>query len=192
MFRVLPLLLAAALCVGMAPDPAEADDAADFMARFSGEWLGTGQLLVGSETGLTFHCELDGDPSRTQLTFGMTGRCWMGSLSAPVHARLRYNADTNRFYGRFMDGAEGDGLDIVAERAGEGFSMQLARGSAQGRLTAEAVNGDQLRIVIFYRDRARNRELPVVAMGFTRKDSGVAGLPDYLPRPPAGSVARTE
>ena len=190
MSRVLPLLLAAALSAATASAPAKADDAADFMARFSGEWLGTGELLVGSETGLKFHCELDGNPSRTQLTFGMRGRCWMGKLGAPVHARLRYNADTDRFYGRFMDGAEGDGLDIIAERAGEGFSMQLMRGAAQGRLTAEAVNPDQLKITMFY--RFRGQEIPVVAMGFTRKDSGLAGLPDYLPREATGSIARTE
>jgi hypothetical protein len=187
--RILPLLLAAFFASAGA---ARADDAADFMERFTGAWLGTGELLIGSESGLKFHCELNGDPSRTQLTFGMQGRCWMGSLSAPVHARLRYNSETNRFYGRFMDGAEGDGLDVVAERAGDGFSMQLVRGPAQGRLTAEAVNVDQLKIVIFSRDRARNRELPVVAMGFTRKDSGLAALPDYRPRADEWPIARSE
>jgi hypothetical protein len=192
MSRLAPLLVGLALLGGTAAPPARADDAAEFMARFSGDWLGTGELLVGAETGLQFHCELQGDPSRTQLTFGMTGRCWMGSLSAPVHARLRYNAETNRFYGEFMDGADGNGLDIVAARAADGFSMQLTRGPAQGRLAAEAVNRDQLKVMIFLRDRARDRELPIVAMGFTRKDSGIAGLPDYLPSDPTGSIARSE
>src|SRR5687768_3863818 len=132
MSRLVSLFVAAALLGGTAAAPATADDAAEFMARFSGDWLGTGELLIGPETGLQFHCELAGDPSRTQLTFGMTGRCWMGKLSAPVHARLRYNAETNRFYGQFMDGADGNGLDIVAVRAADGFSMQLTRGAAQG------------------------------------------------------------
>ncbi len=160
------------------------------MARFSGEWLGSGQLLVGSENGLKFDCELDGDPSRTQLTFGMKGRCWMGALSAPVYATMRYNAETNRFYGEFMDGSRGSGLDIVGARAGDGFSLQLTRGPAQGRLTAETVNPDQMKIMIFLRDRVNNRELPVVAMGFTRKDAGAIGLPDYLPGAATGSVTQ--
>lgn len=186
MSRAAVLALLAGLVVG-APAPARADDAADFMQRFSGEWLGTGQLLLGAENGLKFNCELKGDPSRTKLTFGMSGKCWMGVLSAPVYARLRYNAETNRFYGSFMDGSQGDGLDIVGARAGEGFSLQLVRGSAQGRLTADALNGDQLKIMLFYRDAKTRNELPVVAMGFTRKGSGDA-LPEYLPDVVTGSV----
>jgi len=189
MSRVLSLALAAALAGGSAL-PAHAGEATDFMARFSGEWLGSGQLLVGSENGLKFDCELDGDPSRTQLTFAMKGRCWMGVLSAPVYATMRYNAETNRFYGEFMDGSRGNGLDIVGARAGDGFSLQLTRGPAQGRLTAETVNPDQMKITIFLRDRANNRELPVAAMGFTRKAAGAIGLPDYLPGAVTGSVTQ--
>ena len=166
MSRVLSAFLAAAALLAAAP--ARADEAAEFMQRFSGKWVGTGQLLVGTE--VEFACELNGDPSPTQLTFGMTGRCWMGRLSAPVHAALRYNAETNRFYGSFMDGADGDGLDIVGARAGEGFSLNLSKGAVQGRLSAETVSRDQMKITIFYRDTANDRELPVVAMGFTRKD----------------------
>lgn len=177
MFRAAFLALSAALLCAAAL-PARADDAAEFMARFSGDWTGAGELLVGPETGLQFNCDLSGEPSRTQLTFGMKGRCGLGALSAPVHARMRYNAETNRFYGEFMDGARGDGLDIVGARAGDGFSLQLTRGAAQGRLTAEAVTPDELRIVIFYVDRANNRELPVAAMGLTRKGAQTFGLLD--------------
>jgi hypothetical protein len=173
MFRAPSLALLAALTATTVAMPARADDAADFMARFSGEWLGSGKLLFGAENGMEFACELNGNPSKTQLTFGMKGKCWMGRLSAPIHARLRYNADTNAFYGEFMDGADGSGVDIMGARAGEGFSLKLTRGSAQGRLAAETVDADQMKVTIFFRDRANNRELPVVAMGFTRKEGRV-------------------
>lgn len=166
MSRVLAIVLAALLAASAGP--VRADDAADFMERFSGEWAGVGELLVGSESGLTFECALDGEPSRTGLTFAMTGRCWLGKLSARVHARLRYNRHTNEFYGTFLGGAEGDGLDVVGQRAGEGFSMRLVRGGVQGRLTAEAVTRDRLEVIIYYRDVANDRELPVVAMAFGR------------------------
>ncbi len=147
----------------------EAADAALFMNKFSGEWRGTGKVLLGPDSGLKFHCRLDGDPSKSRMTFGMNGRCWMGRLAAPVFARLRYNRDTNRFYGAFMDGAEGQGVDIVGERLGDGFRMKLSRGTAQGRLMAEPVGDDELKVIISLYDKRNKREIPIVAMGFAKK-----------------------
>lgn len=183
MSRVLALALSAALA--LAALPARADDAADFMQRFSGEWMGSGQLLFGE--GTHFGCELKGDPSTTRLSFDMTGRCWMGAFSMPVTARLRYNSETRAFYGAFLDGAKGAGVDIVGARKAEGVSLKLMREDAQGRLTAETVSPDQMKVMMFYRDPGSGRELPVVAMGFERKGTKV-GLPDYMPPLVTGSV----
>jgi hypothetical protein len=169
MLRIRSLAAAALLALALS-SPASAEDEAAFMNRFSGAWVGSGKLLLAADNGLEFACELNGDPSATELTFGMTGRCWMGRLSAAVSARLRYNADTGEYYGQFLDGAEGNGLDIIGSRAGDGFSLKLVRGATQGRLAAEAVAGDQMRVVIYYRDVSSDRELPVVAMSFVRKE----------------------
>ena len=158
---------------------AEENDAAEFMERFSGEWRGTGKLLVGPETGMKFHCALNGDPSRTELTFGMTGKCWAGRLSAQVHARLHYNAETNRFYGDFMDGAEGNGVDVIGKRKGKGFSMTLSRGTAQGELIAKPAGRNKMTITILLKDSTRTRSMAVAAMGFARK--GEKHLPIYDP-----------
>ena len=158
---------------------AEENDAATFMERFSGEWRGTGKLLVGPETGLKFHCALDGDPSRTELTFDMTGKCWAGKLSAQVYARLHYNAETNRLYGDFLDGAEGNGVDVIGERKGEGFSLVLSRGMAQGELVAIPAGRNKMTITILLNDSTRTRSMAVAAMGFARK--GEKHLPAYDP-----------
>ncbi len=166
--RVFAFVLSAVLAI--ATLPARADDAAEFMQRFSGAWVGTGQLLFVTTGTTEFACELNGDPSTTQLTFGMKGTCRMGSLAAPVHAQLRYNADTNQFYGQFMDGAAGSGVDIVGARAGQGFSLRLVRGATQGRLSAETIGKNEMKVVIYYRDSRSDSETPVVAMGFTRKE----------------------
>jgi hypothetical protein len=45
-----------------------------------------------------------------------------------------------------------------------------------------------MRVIIYYRDRARNRELPVVAMGFTRSQARDLGLPHYRPDLSTGSL----
>lgn len=187
--RLLSLAFAAIVTIVAAP-AAFADDPGDFINRFSGKWLGTGSLLFGPEKGLEFNCELEGTPSRSHLTFGMRGRCWMGVISGPVFAQIRYSPEQDRFFGQFLDGAEGDGLDIVGAREGEGFLLNLSRGQAQGSLRAEAIGDNQMKVLISYRDRANNRYLPIAAMGFTRSGAASLGLPDYLPEGRAGSLAR--
>ena len=167
--RALAVALSAALALAAAI-PARADDTAAFIERFSGKWVGTGQLLFVTAGTSEFACELDGDPSETRLTFGMQGTCRMGSLAAPVRAQLRYNADTDQFYGQFMDGAAGSGVDLVGARAGKGFSLKLVRGATQGRLTAETIGKNEMKVVMYYKNPASGDEVPVVAMGFTRKE----------------------
>ena len=186
MFRV---CVFAALLATAPTLPAQAGDPYKVAERFSGDWLGTGQLLIGPRSGLKFHCELSGDPRASKImSFKMKGRCWMGALSAPVYAELRYNSETDRFYGEFMDGAEGDGVDIVGAEAPKGISMRLSRGSVQGNLTAETVNDNQMRAVLSLIDSTSKREFPVVAMGFARKEAAAMGLPPYLPDVATGSI----
>jgi hypothetical protein len=167
--RVLALALGAALAVSTLPARAD-DGTAEFMKRFSGAWIGSGHFLVGTDTGLEFACTLDGDPDGAKLTFDMRGTCRMGTLSAPINAKLRYNADTRQFYGDFMGGAEGDGVDLIGARAGQGFSLKLVRGSTQGRLAASTVGKNEMKVTIYLKDPKSTAEMPVVAMGFTRKE----------------------
>lgn len=155
------------------------NDAAEFMELFSGKWRGAGRLLVGPESGLKFYCSLDGNPSRTELTFGLDGKCWVGKLSARIYARLHYNAETNRFYGDFLDGAEGNGVDVIGERRGKGFSLLLSRGMAQGELIAKPAGRNKMTVTILLTDRARKRSFPVATMGFAR--NGEKYLPAYDP-----------
>jgi len=182
MSRAAAFALTVAL-VAAAALPARAEQ---LIERFSGEWSGTGQILFGPLYGREFQCDLKGNPSPSLISFDLTGRCSLGGLSAPVRAQLRYNAETHRYYGEFLDGSQGSGADIVGANAGAGISLKLMRGALQGRLAAQTVTADQLKVMLYYRDTRNNRELPVVAMGLARKGTGT--LPDYLPSFVTGSI----
>jgi hypothetical protein len=166
--RIAAFALSAA--VALAALPAHAGDAGDFMLRFSGAWVGTGQVLFGAEPRPEFACDIKGDPSDSKLTFDMTGQCHMGAFSAPIYGQVRYDTGTRSYYGQFLGGANGAGADIVGAQAGESISLKLMRGSMQGRLAAETTNADEMKVLIYYRDPATKTETPVIAMGFTRKD----------------------
>lgn len=181
MSRVLAFALSAALAAAALPASAE-----QMMTRFSGDWVGTGQVLLGGQYGAMFRCELKGDPARQADRFDLTGRCWMGSISAPVFAQLRYNDATHEYYGEFMDGADGMGADIVGARAGEALSLKLMRGSMQGRLTAAKVGAEQMKVMLYYRDPQTSKELLAAAMGFARPDAN--SLPNYMPSFSTGSI----
>ena len=185
MSRVHALALSAALAAMAAP-PAKAEQ---LMARFSGEWVGTGQVLLGGQYGAMFRCELTGAPKNAQLRFDLSGRCWMGDLSAPVSAQLRYNAETAQYFGEFMDGADGMGADIVGARAGQALSLRLSRGTLQGRLTAAKVGADEMKVMLYYRDPETSREELAAAMGFARPDAN--SLPHYMPDIITGSITPT-
>jgi len=182
MSRLPALALIAALALGGAL-PARADQP---IARFSGEWVGTGQVLLGGQYGAMFRCKLKGSPDEAQARFDMSGRCWLGGLSAPMTAQLRYNAETREYYGEFMDGADGRGADIVGAHSGEALSLRLMRGNMQGRLTASTVGPDQMKVMLYYRDPASNREQLAAAMGFARPDAN--SLPRYMPDVITGSI----
>ena len=172
-------VLALSFSVVTLPAAAEENDAVRFMEQFTGEWRGTGRLLVGPETGLRFHCALDGDPSRTELTFNMNGKCWAGKLSGLVHARLHFNAETNRFYGEFLGGAEDKGVDVIGERKGSGFSLLLSRGMVKGELIAKPAGRNKMTLTILLSNNKRTHSMAVAAMGFARK--GEKHLPVYDP-----------
>ncbi len=188
MSRTIRCFVTVAACLWLGVVPATAGEPSEVMARFSGSWIGTGQLLLGEQSGLQFHCELDGEPTKTQLTFRMKGRCWLGGISAAVYGSVRYSAMTDRFHGEFMGGAKGDGVDVEGSETTDGIALTLTRAPARGRLTAHSVNADQMRIMMYFEDRANNREVPVAAMGFTRKEASAMGLPDFLPDVPTGSL----
>lgn len=166
---------------------ANAAQAASFMDSFSGDWHGTGRVLLGKQTGLTFHCMLDGTGGSNRLAFAMTGRCWMGWIGAPVHAQIRFDPEENRYHGDFWGGGEDHGIDISGAQTPEGLDLRLSREDQRGQLIVKPVGDDRMHVIISILDRKNERHVPVVAMGFARRSTL---FPDGLESQPTGLLAR--
>ncbi len=147
----------------------------DFLAQLQGNWSGTGRILAGPDKGTNFKCSLSGKPSRTGVKISMDGKCSIGQFSARMGASIKYSEGVQKYVGRFMGGANGNGLDIYGDRNGDALKLRLTRGRTQGNMDLLLQRQDLMRVIISITDTERNRDIPVIAMDLNKSRSA-AGL----------------
>lgn len=146
----------------------------DFLAQFQGTWSGTGRVLAGPDRGIDFKCALNGKPSRTGVKISMDGKCSIGRLSARMGASIKYSAGVQKYIGRFMGGARGDGMDIYGDRRGNTLKLRLSRGTTQGSMDLLLQKKDLMRVIISVTDSERGRTIPVIAMDLNKTRSAAS------------------
>ncbi len=169
------LLTLVALAVGIGVVSAQANDSeTDFLAQFKGTWSGTGRVLAGPDKGIDFKCALNGKPSRTGVKISMDGKCSIGRLSARMGASIKYSSGVQKYIGRFMGGAKGNGMDIYGDRRGNTLKLRLSRGTTQGSMDLLLQKRDLMRVIISVTDSERNRTIPVIAMDLNKTRSAAS------------------
>lgn len=151
-----------------------ADSETDFLAQFKGKWSGTGRVLAGPDKGTDFKCALNGKPSRTGVKISMDGKCSIGRLSARMGASIKYSAGVQKYIGRFMGGAKGNGMDIYGDRRGNALKLRLSRGTTQGSMDLLLQKKDLMRVIISVTDSERGRTIPVIAMDLNKTRSAAS------------------
>lgn len=146
----------------------------DFLARLQGNWSGTGRVLAGPDKGTSFKCSLSGKPSRTGVKISMDGKCSIGRLSARMGASIKYSEGVQKYVGRFMGGAKGNGMDIYGDRNGNSLKLRLTRGRTQGNMDLLLQTQELMRVIISVTDTERNRDIPVIALDLNRTRSAAA------------------
>ena len=140
----------------------------DFLAQLQGNWSGSGRVLAGPDRGTNFNCSLKGKPSRTGVRISMNGKCSVGRLSARLGARIKYSEGVQKYIGRFLDGSDGNGLDIYGDRRGNSLKLRLTRGRLKGNMDLLLQRKDLIRVIISITDKRRNRDIPVIALDLTK------------------------
>ena len=159
-----------ALLLSLAPSVAAADDSA-FFDRIEGQWSGPGQIVAGKYKGTRFSCalagsSLDGNPGMT-----LDGTCRVGLFNQPVSAVIE--AQGRSYTGRFLDGAKGNGLDVVSGNvAGDRVTVGMEREQLRGAMVARVKPGGKLGVTVSV--RVGDELVPVVALDLTRGTDGMA------------------
>ncbi len=162
--RAAAVLLSAGVCLGLAaPAAAENDEA--FFRQVAGQWTGPGEIVAGKYKGTKFVCTFDGLPHSGRVGVALDGSCRVGVFAQKMRAELTQSGKS--YTGRFQDGSEGNGLDIVSGSvAGDKIVVGLDRKQLKGAMVARLAESDKLAITVSV--RVAGELVPVLGMNLDR------------------------
>lgn len=109
------LLMAGALIFGTTTaQDAQAASKRDkaFFQKVEGAWQGPGEIVAGKYKGTKFTCTFQGSMPNAKIGMTLDGKCRVGVFTQEMKATV---VSAGKSYsGSFLDGAKGEGLDIVA------------------------------------------------------------------------------
>lgn len=163
------LPLAAMLCA----QPAVAADRDEtFFRSVRGEWVGPGEIVAGKYKGTKFTCTLTGVTPNGKVGMTLDGSCRVGVFTQRMSASIERRGRGYR--GTFLDGAAGQGLDIVGGSVtGSRVVMSLNRNELKGAMLANLKGRDAMNVTVSV--RVDKQLVPVIGMNLKRVDSTAIG-----------------
>ncbi|WP_245409906.1 hypothetical protein [Pararhizobium haloflavum] len=157
--------------LGMNAPNALADDRA-FFQSVAGVWTGPGEIVAGKYKGTKFNCQLTGNPLQA-ASAGVTldGSCRVGVFSQPMTAVIRQSA--SGYEGRFLDGAAGEGLDVVSGRVEpDRVIMGITRKALEGAMVARLTDDHAMNVTVSV--KVGETMVPVIGMSLQRDLDSIA------------------
>ena len=170
--RLAPLA-AAALALGLSAAPVNAMDRDKaFFEQVSGVWKGPGEIVAGKYKGTKFMCNLTGDPGQSNTAeLALDGSCRVGVFNQKMSARIKKSG--NNYTGQFLDGAKGEGLDVVSGTVqGNRAILGINRKKLNGAMIARLDNPETMNVTISV--KVGDTMVPVIGMTLTRDLDGVS------------------
>ena len=162
--------LAVAACSAVFPAEAGSRDKL-FFESVQGEWSGPGEIVDGKYKGTKFKCTLTGTAENKAGGITLDGRCRVGVFTQPVKAVILASGRT--YKGKFLDGAAGNGLDIVSGNiTGQKMVVGLVRAKLNGAMIARVQGKNTMTVTISVKDGDRMR--PVIGMSLQREADEMA------------------
>ncbi|MCP4316220.1 MAG: hypothetical protein GY789_09430 [Hyphomicrobiales bacterium] len=166
MFFRLPLTALALFLAGFASPAWAGSKDKDFFESVAGQWSGPGEIVAGKYKGTKFVCKLSGGPSAEHAAgVTMDGRCRVGIFSQKMSAFIGQQGSD--YTGRFLDGAEGEGLDIISGQiTGNKIVVGINRKRLNGAMVAHLEEPNVMNVTISV--RVRDELIPVIGMTLSR------------------------
>src|SRR5262245_42100147 len=153
-----------------AAGPSERDR--KFFQSVEGEWVGPGEIVAGKYKGTKFNCTFTG--STPDLKVGMTldGACRVGIFTQKMSATVERSG--RGYTGKFLDGAAGSGLDVVAGSVdGHKVMLSLNRKQLNGAMLARLPDENTMAVTVSV--RVNQQLVPVIGMNLKRVDAAEVG-----------------
>src|SRR5690606_20548375 len=169
----LPLLAAVALNSFSADVASASDRDKRFFNKVEGQWSGPGEIVAGKYKGTRFTCNFQGSTPAGKVGMTMDGGCRVGLFTQKMSASVEHKGRQG-YRGTFMDGAVGEGLDVVAGSVtGEKVVFTLNRKQLDGAMLARMPDGDTMHVTVSV--KVDNQMVPVIGMNLKRNDPGSVG-----------------
>ena len=165
-----PLL---ALLPAAAAAPAESSERdSAFFTQIEGKWRGPGEIVAGKYKGTKFTCEFRGLTPDDKMGMTLDGGCRVGMFTQKMNATVKRRG--RGYTGSFLDGADGEGLDVVAGTVSpKHVVLTLKRNQLDGAMLARLASDNQLNITVSV--NVGKTLVPVIGMKLDRIDSVAVG-----------------
>ena len=143
-----------------------------FFNSVAGVWSGPGEIVAGKYKGTKFTCDLTGEALADKQTgIKLGGTCRVGVFKQPMSAVITKNGAS--YEGKFLDGAEGKGLDIVSGQvSGDKVVLGINRAKLGGAMVARVTNDNSMNITISV--KVADQMVPVIGLTLARDVDQIA------------------
>lgn len=145
-----------------------------FFSTVEGNWSGPGEIVAGKYKGTRFTCTFKGATPDGKLGMSLDGGCRVGLFTQKMSATVEHNGRKG-YGGSFMDGAKGEGLDVVGGSVnGRKVTLTLHRNQLNGAMLANMPDDDTMQVTVSV--KVASQMVPVIGMKLKRVDTRTAGV----------------
>jgi len=137
----------------------------NFFSGIQGKWIGPGEIVAGKYKGTKFVCTFNGDSLARKSGMNIDGSCRVGMFSQPMSAIVQ--KVNSRYRGKFLDGAAGEGMDVVGGRYSRSkLVVDIVRKDLRGVMITNLTQKNKLNITISV--HVGTKLVPVIGMSLKR------------------------